>query len=190
MSAAPRGRPRDPHVDEAIVAAARRLLAETGFAGMTMEAVAAAAGVGKPALYRRYAGKAELVTAVIRSALPVMEEPDLGDTEAELRLLFDEGMPADADGYLTLIGGLMAEQARHPELIAAFREHILTPRRAIVERAIARGQQRGDIRSDVPPVMLLDLLAGPILARAFAGADTGAAWRRRAFDAWWTSVRG
>jgi AcrR family transcriptional regulator len=156
---------------------------------MTIEAVAALAGVGKPAIYRRFPDKVALVVAVIQSALPEMGMPDLGDTEAELRELFGEAMPPDADGYLTLIGGLISVQSRHPELIAAFRQHVLTPRRAIVEAAIARGQERGDIRADIPAVALLDMLAGPILARTFAGVDAGADWRREAFAFWWHSVR-
>jgi AcrR family transcriptional regulator len=56
-------------IDEAIVQATVRLLAEKGFAEMRMEEVAVLAKVGKPAIYRRYSDKAELVTAVIRSQL-------------------------------------------------------------------------------------------------------------------------
>jgi AcrR family transcriptional regulator len=184
-----RGRPRDEQVTTAILDATRELLARDGFAAMSMDAVAATAGVGKPAIYRRYRTKAELVTAAIDSALPPMEAPAGEDTEAGLRLLFVGRLPPDMDAYLTLIGGLAAERARHPELLAAFRERILVPRRALVEAAIAAGQARGDIRDDLPAVRLLDMLAGQILARAFAGADTGAAWRRQAFDHWWELVR-
>jgi AcrR family transcriptional regulator len=188
VSAPARGRPRDPEVSEAILAAARRLLSELGFAGMSIEAVAAEAGVGKPAIYRRFTGKADLVTAVIDRALPPMTRPDRGGTEADLRWLFTRGLPEDAEGYLALIGGLMAERRRHPELIAAFRARILRPRRATVQSVIARGQERGDVRADLPAEALLDLIAGPILARAFAGAGTGPAWRRDAFEAWWRLV--
>jgi AcrR family transcriptional regulator len=184
-----RGRPRDEQASAAILAATRALLARDGFAAMSMDAVAATAGVGKPAIYRRYRTKVELVTAAIDSALPPMERTGGEDTEAELRDLFEERLPPDMDAYLTLIGGLVAERARHPELIAAFRERILVPRRALVEAAIADGQARGDIRDDLPAVRLLDMLAGPILARAFAGDDVGPAWRRAAFDDWWNLVR-
>jgi AcrR family transcriptional regulator len=179
-----RGRPLDQHVSDAALEAALRLLSEQGFARMTMDAVAREAGVGKPALYRRYSSKAELVVAAIATRLAPMELPDLGDTEAELRLLAEEGLPQDAEAYLALIGGLMAERVHHPELIEAFREHLLKPRRAIVAEVIRRGQERGDLRDDLDPVMALDMFAGQLLARAFAGADTGPAWRRRALDAW------
>jgi hypothetical protein len=99
-----------------------------------------------------------------------------------------QGLPQDAPAYLRLIGGLIAEEERHPELIEAFRTTILLPRRALVRSLIERGQARGDIRADLDPVWALDALAGPLLARAFAGEDTGPRWRRQAFDSWWSSI--
>jgi AcrR family transcriptional regulator len=77
-------RPQDPAIDRAIVAATLKLLGERGFARMSMEAVAAEAGVGKPAIYRRYPDKASLVAAILSTQLAPMEPSDLGDTQAEL----------------------------------------------------------------------------------------------------------
>jgi AcrR family transcriptional regulator len=184
----PRGRPRDPAVDRALAQAAVSLLADRGFARMSMEAVASAAGVGKPAIYRRYKDKAELVAAAIATQLPPLDVPDVGDTAAELRSAVEHGLPPDGDAYVALIGGLAAEYRHHPELIAAFRERVLGPRRAGVQAAIERGQARGDLRDDVDAEALLDLLAGPFLARVFAGADTSAAWRTRHFEIWWSLI--
>jgi AcrR family transcriptional regulator len=175
----------DPDVDASIATAALALLGERGFAGMSMEAVARAAGVGKPALYRRYRDKADLVAAVIAAQLPVLETPDLGDTRAELWRAVQQGLPADGFGYVALIGGLIAEHRAHPELIGAFRRSVLLPRRALVRGLIERGQRRGDIRADIEPETAIDLMAGPFLARVFAGLDTGPAWRKRAFETWW-----
>jgi hypothetical protein len=84
---------------------------------------------------------------------------------------------------------LISEQDRHPELIEAFRQSVLLPRRAIVRAIIERGQTRGDIRVDVDPEMALELMAGPFLARVFAGLDTGPAWRTAAFASWWDILR-
>jgi hypothetical protein len=83
----------------------------------------------------------------------------------------------------------MAEHQRHPELIASFRERVLSPRRAIVQGLIERGQERGDVRADIDAVAALDLLAGPLLARVFAGLDTGPGWRREAFATWWDLIK-
>ena len=179
----------DPTVDEAITSATLALLTERGFAGMSVESIAAAAGVGKPAIYRRFSDKAELVAAVIAGELPVLDPPDLGDTRAELWEAVKHGFPKDGAAYVGLIGGLMAEQNRHPELIDAFRRSVLLPRRATGRALVERGQQRGDIRDDIDAEAAVDLFAGPFLARVFAGANTGPAWRRRAFDTWWHLVK-
>jgi AcrR family transcriptional regulator len=179
----------DRSVDDAIAAAALALLVEHGFARMTIEAVAKAAGVGKPAIYRRFSDKAGLVAHVISRQLPVLEAPDLGDSRLELWRAVEQGLPADGPSYVGLIGGLIAEQDRHPELIEAFRHSILLPRRGIVRSIIERGQARGEIRRDIDPEAALELMAGPFLARVFAGLDTGPRWRKAAFETWWEILR-
>jgi AcrR family transcriptional regulator len=68
-------RPLDPTIDRAITEATLTLLQQRGFARMSMEAVASVAGVGKPAIYRRFRDKAELVATVIEGQLPHMEVP-------------------------------------------------------------------------------------------------------------------
>jgi AcrR family transcriptional regulator len=87
---------------------------DCGFARMSIEAVAEAAGVGKPAIYRRFANKAELVAHVISRQLPVLESPDLGDSRAELWRAVEQGLPHDGPAYVRLIGGLIAEQTATP----------------------------------------------------------------------------
>lgn len=179
----------DPDVDSAIDEAVLTLLREVGFAGLTIASVASRADIGKPAIYRRYEDKATMVAAVIaRSQLRPLEIAEAGDTRAELLAAMADGFPPDAPGYVRLIGALIAEEVRHPEVMAAYRESVLGPRRARVMAVIERGRQRGDIRRDIDPVDAVDRLAGPLLARVFAGEDTGEAWRRRNFDAWWKTV--
>jgi AcrR family transcriptional regulator len=182
------GRPLDPEATRAIVAATVRLLSERGYANMSVEGVAAEAGVGKPAIYRRFRDKRALVLAAIEAALEPIDVPDRGDTRAELRAAM-VGIPTEPEPYLALIGGLMAERARHPELIDAFREHILLPRRALLREIVERGQARGDIRPDVDPLLPIDFLAGAWLARGFAGEPVDAGWRERIFATVWELVR-
>jgi AcrR family transcriptional regulator len=179
----------DPAVDDAIAAAALALLTQHGFAGMSMEAVARAARVGKPAIYRRFSDKAALVTAVIARQLPAMDVSDLGSTRDELWRAVEQGLPRDGPAYVRLIGGLIAEEERHPALIDAFRRHVLHPRREAVCSLIERGKERGDIRADVDPERALDFLAGSFLARVFAGIDTSPRWRRTTFETWWQIFR-
>jgi AcrR family transcriptional regulator len=179
----------DTRVGQAIVDATLELLRERGFAATTIEAVAENAGVGKPAIYRRFPDKVALVEEVIRRQLPKLSVPDLGDARVELWEAVLTGFPDDGPAYLRLIGGLAAEEGRHPELIEAFRANILLPRRAVVMELIERGRHRGEIRPDVEPEWALDALAGPLLARAFAGLDVGSRWRKSSFDLWWESIR-
>jgi AcrR family transcriptional regulator len=182
-------RPQDPAVTEALLVATRELLAERGVSAVSVTEIAKRAGVGKPAVYRRYPGKTELVVAAIRSALPNLAPPQGRTPRQRFRRLMDEAFPADPEAYLGLIGGLMAERRRHPELIEAFREQILLPRREVGRKAIAEGQRAGELRSDLEPEDAVDMLAGPLLARTFAGRDVGPAWRDRAFANWWSVVR-
>jgi AcrR family transcriptional regulator len=179
----------DAGIDDALADATLSLLAQRGFAAMTIEDVAREAGVGKPAIYRRHKDKAALVVAVVGRQLAELDVPDLGDTREELWTAMTRGFPADGPAYVRLIGGLIAEEERHPELIAAFREHLLLPRRATVIGLVERGQARGDIRSDIDAEYAVDFLAGPLLARVFAGRDTGPRWRRSVFATWWDFIQ-
>jgi AcrR family transcriptional regulator len=185
----PAGRPRDPAITQAITATARRLLAEEGFARMSVERLAAEAGVGKPAIYRRFRTKAEVVAAAIAEELPTLDVPDLGDTQAEARTLWASGLPIDGLPYVSLIGGLLVEHRRHPELIKAFRDNVLLPRREVGRVVVARGQERGDIRPELDPILVVDSLVGPYFARVIAGLETTVEWREHAFEMWWENVR-
>lgn len=182
-------RTQDQSVTDAIARATLQLLVEQGFAGMSIGAVAEVAGVGKPAIYRRFDNKAALVAGVVATQLPELEVLDISDSRAELWHAMSQGFPTDGPSYVSLIGGLMAESQRHPDLIDVFRVHVLLPRRASVMTVIERGQGRGEIRSDIPAKSLLDLLAGPLLARVFAGEPTGPSWREQSFAVWWDLVR-
>ncbi len=181
----PSGRPRDPDVTDAILGATLRLLAEEGFPRMTMESVAKAAGVGKPAVYRRFRDKADLVAAAFASVLHVVDPPDLGDTRAELDLLFTQLVPPDPEGWIGFMGGLFAEHRRHPEVVEAFRQGVLLPRRAAARRAVERGQARGDLRQDLDAEVLLDFMVGPGIARVLAGRPLDEDWRQVGVDLWW-----
>ena len=185
----PAGRPRDPAITEAITKTARRLVAEEGFANMSVERLAAEAGVGKPAIYRRFRTKAEVVAAAIAEELPLLEVPDRGDTYEEARVLWASGLPLDGLSYVSLIGGLLAEHRRHPELIEAFRVNVLLPRREVGRVVVARGQERGEVRPELDPILVVDSLVGPYFARVIAGLETSPEWRERAFAIWWESIR-
>ena len=78
------GRPRDPETEQRILDAALRLLAEEGYSRMSLDGVAAEAGVSKPTIYRRWSSKADLATAALRGIQTAEPRPDTGSTVGDL----------------------------------------------------------------------------------------------------------
>src|ERR1041384_7641287 len=83
----PRGRPRDPSRDEAIIDAAIGVLVRDGYDRLSMEGVAAAAGVGKTTIYRRWSSKAELVIDAMATLKPALDTIDSGTLDGDIELL-------------------------------------------------------------------------------------------------------
>lgn len=161
------GRPRDPRSDQAIIDATRELLAEAGVRGLTVEGVAARAGVAKTTIYRRWRSKDELALALlIDLAERMMPVPDLGDTRAELVALVRATVKT-LDGTLMgrVMQGLVSELAVNPELAAAFQEQVVSIRRDEVRRVIERGIARGDLRPEADYDLAPELLVGPVYYR-------------------------
>ena len=183
------GRPRDPEVDEAILDAAMRLLDRVGYQEMSIAAVATEAGVGRPALYRRYGSKAELVVAAIQR-MTAGPEPSLpADSHDALELLLQTAGGAFASpGGVAVLGSLLAEQRRDPELLAAFRARIFDPRRAIIHDVVARGIASGDVATDADREAIDGLLFGALLARAILGEPVDPAWIDRVVDQLWRGM--
>ncbi|HEY2279133.1 MAG TPA: TetR/AcrR family transcriptional regulator [Streptosporangiaceae bacterium] len=134
------GRPRDPALDQAILSAAGRQLGQAGYARMSLESVAAAAGTTVPTLRRRYAGKAELAAAVIGS-LRVEDPPAGAPTPRAHALAILENFHRNlrAVPALAILGSLLAEEERHPELLQLFKTRLAEPRRALLRQALAAG---------------------------------------------------
>ena len=158
------GRPPSAAVDRAIVDATREILAEEGYAGLTIEGVAARAGVGKATVYRRWPGKVELVVDVIsETAAEQVPIPDTGSTRGDLvvlvRTIIDVLTTTNA-GAIT--AAMVAECSRNPELAHAFRTGFVAVRRAAVVDLIERGVARGDLRPDVDRDLIVDLLVAPV----------------------------
>jgi AcrR family transcriptional regulator len=160
---------RKPHsrTEKAILDATRELLAEGGVHRLTVEGVAARAGVAKTTIYRRYSGKRELALAVLIDMVEtVAAVPDLGETRRELLAFVDATV--DVLGK-TLMGrvmqGLVSELAADPQLARAFRDRVVTLRVAEVRRLVALGIERGELRPDVDVELAHELLFGPVYYR-------------------------
>ena len=185
-----RGRPRDVDVDQRILASAFRQLVRVGYAGLSIESVAAEAGVAKTTIYRRYPTKRDLVVAALRESTP-FPAPQL-DLPAHEAL---EGFVRTAiamlveSGAFHVLGSLLVEDQRHPGLLDVFRERILFPRRAVMEAVIRRGVERGELRSDVDPLIVIEMIAGAVFAHhVILGLEGDEAWIRSLVDHVWSAI--
>jgi AcrR family transcriptional regulator len=161
------GRPREARTDRAILKATLELIAEVGVHDFRTEDVAARAGVGKGAIYRRYRSKDDLVTAAV--AALVGEEiavPDTGSTRADLVALMEEAVELYSGSLAgRLMPNLVGAMARKPELARAVREGFLAVRRAALADVLRRGVERGELRPDPDLELALDVLGGPLFYR-------------------------
>ena len=180
----PGGQP-DPEADRLILETAKRLLREVGYARLTIDRVAREAGVARTTIYRRYADKAELVSAAIDSLRQPSRRGDSGDAREDLIAQLDN---ARRNFDLSLAGTLLMEEPHDPRLIRLFRERMVLPRRAIVRQAIASGIERGQIRADVDVDATLDLLMGALFAAVMAAGRPGPDWPRQIVDAHWPAL--
>lgn len=163
----PPGRPRSLEADRAILRAAVDLLADEGYGGVTMEGVAARAGVGKATVYRRWATKSALVVdAVSACRESAFCPPDTGSAKDDLlvfiRGFLDHLRTSDAGRVMP---ALVAELARSSELAVAFREGFVQPRRARVLEAVRRGIERGEVRPDADPELVADAVVALLMHR-------------------------
>lgn len=175
------GRPRDPEVEGAILAQALRLLAEKGYGRMSVDAVAAAAGVSKPTIYRRFAGKADLATAALASMIDDAARPPAGlRVEAALtRALEHLAGRLRARNSMALVGTLLAEEEQTPELIALFRERVWARRAHLLREVLERARARGEVRGDADLEAVIGMLIGSLYAAHLGLARIPRDWAAR-----------
>jgi AcrR family transcriptional regulator len=189
-SPSPRGRPRDSAADERILTTAFRQLVDVGYGGLSIESVAAEAGVAKTTIYRRYPTKRDLVIAALRGSTPF--EPPPPDLDARQTLdVFVRGavVALIESGAARALGSLLVEEQREPGMLAAFRERIIRPRRAVVEAMLRRGIARGEIRPDIDPLVVTEMIAGAVFGHhVILGLGSDEAWIRSLGDHVWAAI--
>ncbi len=158
-----RGRPSDDSIDRGLLEAALAEFNERGYHAMSMESIAARAGVSKVSLYRRWDSKPAIVAEVFRFMSETAPPEDRGSFEADIRALLDESIGSSAATSAgKIVMRTMGEISGDPELLALYRRHLLTPRmeqlRTLVKRAKARGELRAEVQIDVACAMI----AGPL----------------------------
>jgi AcrR family transcriptional regulator len=143
------GRPRNPACDAAILQAALDIFAEEGYAGVSIDGVAARAGVGKATIYRRYSSKAELVVEAVRCGAQVSDLlPDTGDLRADLTSMMQpllDRLRGDDARVLTMFA---LERLRDPELGEQFNRSVIGQKREHIRHLVAAAIERGDLPAD------------------------------------------
>jgi len=166
-----RGRPRSEHADRAILEAAAQLLAERGLSGMSIEEVAARAGVGKATIYRRWTSRGALALdaflAEFQGQQPLPDTGSLrGDLLAALRAWIRSVTRTSAG---PILAGLIAEAQRDPELAIAWRERVVERLRGQHKIMLDRAVDRGEIAARTDYEVVLDLLFGAAYHRLLHG---------------------
>ena len=185
-----RGRPRDPGANEAILAATFAQLLEVGYGGLSIEAVAAAAGVGKTTIYRRWPSKRDLVVAALGTET-TFAPPRLDvDARTALEMLVRQAIATLIDsGAIRILGSLLVEEQREPGLLDAFRQRILGPRRGLIEAMLRSGIERGEIRADIDPLVVTEMIAGAVFGHhAILGLTADDAWIKSLVAHVWASI--
>ncbi len=140
------GRPRDPSRDEAIRAALLRLLGEVGYGGLTMDALAQAAGVGKATIYRRWRSKQDLIVDSISDLASVLAAPpDTGSLREDIRQFMHLLAETTRSPVGAMLRSLLPAMHHHPELRAAYRAGPLMVWQNAYAQMWARAEARGEV---------------------------------------------
>jgi AcrR family transcriptional regulator len=160
------GRPRSERADRAILEATLDLLArESGVAGVSMEAVAARAGVGKTTIYRRWPSKEALIVDALGAAKAPLPEP-AGVSAREDLTEIARALAAERGGrHLRCFYNVLGSAEKHPELYARYKKDIIEPRRAIVRDVLRRGVATGELRADLDVEVAMSMLVGSLTPR-------------------------
>lgn len=178
------GRPRSAALDAAILDAALHLLQSEGYARMSMDGVAARAGVSKATIYLRYDGKADLATAALARLREAGRPAATGDLRADLvAQLRQLRRNAERVSAMPLVGTCLTEEQHTPELLRLFRERTLEPRRALLREMIAAAQEDGAIGAGADAEAAVDLMMGAYQARYMSGERFPGRWEERIVDA-------
>ena len=160
------GRPRSEQARLAILESTLKLLGQNGFSNLTIEDVAARAGVGKMTVYRWWPNKASLIADAFASdTKQKLHFPDTGSVFTDMSRQMRQLIKVFRGQRGRIVSAMLSGGQSDEKLIAAFRERFLWPRRQEAYGTLARAIRRGELRKDVDMDLLLDSLYGPIYMR-------------------------
>ncbi len=192
LTARPPGRPRSERAAKAIITATLELLAqEGGVTGVSIEAVAARACVGKTTIYRRWPNKEALIVdalAALKEPLP----PLPGESARDDLIAFTKAFVSDKSDKkrLDCYWSVMSGAERYPDLMARFTREVIEPRREAMREVLRRGIANGELRPDLDIEMTLWLILGAVTnrARAFGAGPIPDDFAERAVDSLLTGI--
>jgi AcrR family transcriptional regulator len=167
-----RERRRNTRAHQAILDATTQLLDDVGYTALSIEGVAARAGVGKATVYRWWPTKGALVIEALAARLTPEALADTGDLRHDLHAAIQAAVHTFArspEG--AVIPALAADLINHPEIAEQFRAQIIRPRRSAVVEILRRAARRGDLPPDLDTELLLDVYAGAVFYRVLVSGE-------------------
>ncbi len=164
--AAPKGgRPRDPNAEQAILDATVAQLLEVGFGRLSVDAVAARAGVGKATIYRRWRSKDDLLHAAISRLDATGQVVDTGDLQSDLRTILRWLTAHFGNSNVADLMPLLVAEARFDAGLRAVQHSVAREGRGVVQQILELARRRGELRDDLDDEVVIDLLIAPIFLR-------------------------
>jgi AcrR family transcriptional regulator len=155
------GRPRSMHVHQTILESTRSLLAEVGYEHLSIESVAADAGVGKSTIYRRWSTKEDLVVDALVSAKPTVAVPDTGDLRQDIHAWVETYMAVMGSSVgRQVLGLIIGTVSSNPHLAEVYWSRYVVPANDALAAVLQRAQARGQLRADTPLSAAIDAVSG------------------------------
>lgn len=156
-----------------------------GFEDLRLEHVAARAGVGKTAIYRRWASKEALaLELLLELASPHISVGETGDTRGELLAAVANPIRGLTESpFGPVLRALLSQIAINPALGDPFRATVVQARREEIARVMRRGVARGDLRADAHIDIATEMLVGPVYFRLMFGGELDGGFAQRVVDA-------
>lgn len=162
----PPGRPRSEQARQSILRSTLKILGENGFSDFTIEDVAERAAVGKATVYRWWPNKGALIAdAFAASTTRKLHFSDTGSVYTDMTRQMRQLIKIFRSPQGRIVSAILAAGQSDKDLIAAFRDRFLWPRRREAYRTLRRAIRRGELRRDSDLDLLLDSLYGPIYMR-------------------------
>jgi AcrR family transcriptional regulator len=166
-AARPAGRPRSEKAEKAIIEAALDMLGEgSGVSELSIEAIAARAGVGKTTIYRRWSNKEDLVVDALASLKPPIP-PLKGASVRDDLVTYLQVVQSESSHVRTrcIMNITMSQSDRHPRVAERFHEIAIKPRQAALRAVMERGIENGELRADLDIPMAMAILSGTMMWR-------------------------